>query len=74
MTARKKLIEVARPLEDSADAGTTLGELQQVLPNLSRDQVRTLLRELKRAGRVEVRGTTKAGRWFLAGPKPNPTQ
>ncbi|MBI4601536.1 MAG: transcriptional regulator, partial [Planctomycetes bacterium] len=63
-----------RHIEDSTPAGTTLGELQQVLPNLSRDQVRTLLRELKRAGRIEVRGATKAGRWFLAGPKPNSTQ
>jgi ATP-dependent DNA helicase RecG len=65
---------LVRHIEDSAATGTTLAELQQVLPNLSRDQVRTLLRELKRAGRVEVRGATKAGRWFPAGPKPNSTQ
>lgn len=52
---------------------STLAELQEVLPALSRDQVRTLLRELRRQGRVELRGTTKAARWF-PGPKPNSTQ
>ena len=61
-----------RHLEDSAGSGTTLGDLQQVLPGLSRDQVRTLLRELKRDSLVEVRGTTKAARWFPGGRKRNP--
>jgi ATP-dependent DNA helicase RecG len=63
-----------RHIEDSASTGTTLGELQQVLPNLTRDQVQTLLRELKRVGQIEVQGTTKAARWFPAGLKRNPTQ
>jgi ATP-dependent DNA helicase RecG len=63
-----------RHIEDSASTGTTLGELQQVLPDLSRNQVQTLLRELKRAGQIEVQGTTKAARWFPTGPRRNPTQ
>lgn len=63
-----------RHIEDSVAAGATLGELQQVLPGLSRDQVQTLLRELKEAGRVVVQGTTKAARWFPANLKRNPTQ
>ena len=63
-----------RHIEDSTSTGTTLGELQQVLPNLTRDQVQTLLRELKRVGQIEVQGTTKAARWFPAGLKRNPTQ
>jgi len=63
-----------RHIDDSVPEGASLGELQEVLPGLSRDQVRTLLRELKRAGRIEVRGATKAGRWFPADSKPNPTQ
>jgi ATP-dependent DNA helicase RecG len=62
-----------RHIQDSG-GGATFGELQEVLPGLSRDQVRTLLRELRRAGLVEVRGTTKAARWFPVGPKPNSTQ
>jgi ATP-dependent DNA helicase RecG len=61
-------------LKDSAETGTRLEELQQVLPGLSRDQVRTLLHELKRDGLVEVCGITKAARWFLGGQKPNPMQ
>jgi ATP-dependent DNA helicase RecG len=68
----KTLLE--RHIEASAETGTTLGELQEVLPGLSRDQVRTLVRELRRDGRVEVRGTTKAARWYPASPKPNSTQ
>ena len=63
-----------RHIEDSAAAGTRLEELQQVLPGLSRHQVQTLLRELKRDGRIEVKGTTKAARWFPADQKRNPTQ
>jgi ATP-dependent DNA helicase RecG len=58
-------------IKDSAETGTRLEELQQVLPGLSRDQVRTLLRELKRDSLVEVRGTTKAARWFPGGQKRN---
>ena len=67
----KALLE--RHIEDSAPAGASLGELQEVLPGLSRDQVRTLLRELKSDGRVDVRGATKAARWH-ATPKRNSTQ
>jgi ATP-dependent DNA helicase RecG len=63
-----------RHIKDSAEMGTRLEELQQVLPGLSRDQVRTLLRELKRDSLVEVRGITKAARWFPDGQKRNSRQ
>jgi ATP-dependent DNA helicase RecG len=63
-----------RHIKDSAEMGTRLEELQQVLPGLSRDQVRTLLRELKRDSLVEVRGITKAARWFPGGQKRNSRQ
>lgn len=63
-----------RHVEDTAATGTKLEQLQQVLPALSRHQVQTLLRELKREGRVEVQGATKAARWFPARPKRNSTQ
>jgi len=65
---------LARHIDDSTSTGATLAELQEVLPGLSRDQVQTLLRELKREGRVEVHGVTKAARWFPAGPKRNSAQ
>ncbi len=61
-------------IKNSAEMGTRLEELQQVLPGLSRDQVRTLLRELKRDGLVYVCGITKAARWFTGGQKPNSKQ
>jgi ATP-dependent DNA helicase RecG len=61
-------------IEDSTATGTTLGDLQQVLPGLSRYQVQTLLRELKRERHVMVRGRTKAARWFPERPKRNSTQ
>jgi ATP-dependent DNA helicase RecG len=60
-----------RHIEESGAEGATLGELCQVLPSLSRDQVRTLLRELRQAGRVQIRGKTKGARWLQADPKPN---
>lgn len=63
-----------RHIEDSTATGATLGELQEVLPGLSRYQVQTLLRELKRVGRVEVRGATKGARWFPVSPKRNSIQ
>jgi ATP-dependent DNA helicase RecG len=58
-------------IKNSAETGTRLEELHQVLPGLSRDQVRTLLRELKRDSLVEVRGITKAARWFPGRQKRN---
>lgn len=44
--------------------GARLSDLRQVLPSLSEDQVQTLLKELKTAGSIHVRGKTKAGLWF----------
>jgi ATP-dependent DNA helicase RecG len=61
-------------IQNSEDVGASLGELQQVLPALSRFQIQGLLRELKREGWIRVVGTTKAARWFAALPKRNSTQ
>jgi hypothetical protein len=44
--------------------GSRLQDLLQVLPQLTRDQVQKLLRELKSAGLVSVTGKTKSSRWF----------
>jgi len=51
-------------IKSRADQGCPLGELQEVLPALSRAQVQTLLREMKRDGIVHPVGQTRAGRWF----------
>jgi len=60
-----------RHIEDSAATGATLGELHQVLPGLSRGQVQTLIRELKRDGMIIVRGSTRGSRWFPASVRRN---
>jgi len=60
-------------VEGAAATGTALAELQEVLPALSKNQIQTLLRELKQDGKIFVQGVTRAARWFPA-PKRNETQ
>ena len=56
-------------IEDNNTDGSKLDELLQVLPSLSRDQVQSLLRELKRDALAFNLGRTKAARWYV-GIKP----
>lgn len=56
-------------LSDSAVDGCALGELLQVLPSHSRDQVQRLLQELKVEGRIQNTGRTKGTRWYVVNPK-----
>lgn len=67
-------------IEDNAGDGSPLKDLLDVLPSLTRDQVRTLLRELRSEGKAHPRGTTRTALWY-PGPdapgegvpeKPNP--
>ena len=51
-------------IKENAKHGARLDELQQVLPSLSRNQVQTLLRELKKSNKIIVKGKTRAARWF----------
>jgi hypothetical protein len=53
-------------IKSSATNGAGFDELQEVLPALSRDQIQTLMRELKEAGVVKPRGNTRAARWYPA--------
>lgn len=53
----------------SGSEGCQFREFQQVVPNLSRDQLQTRLKELKAEGRAHTVGVTKNARWFQ-GPKP----
>jgi len=52
-------------LRRSGGDGAPLGDLQEVLPALSRRQIQGLLRELQLAGSVRVEGQTKSARWHL---------
>lgn len=51
-------------IENFKQEGSRLQDLLQVLPQLTRDQVQKLLRELKEVGKVFVIGKTKSSRWF----------
>ena len=52
---------------DNRAEGSRLNELMEVLPALSRRQVQNLLNELKREGKIDLVGHTRAARWY---PKP----
>ena len=47
-----------------------LAELCDVLPSLTGEQVRTLLKELRRDGQVFNEGRTRSARWFATNPNP----
>jgi ATP-dependent DNA helicase RecG len=53
-----------RHIRDNRATGSRIGELMQVLPALSRDQIRVLLRELRHDGSIRVAGDKRAARWF----------
>jgi len=63
-----------RHIRDSGDAGATFSEFQEVLPGLSRGQIGSLLRDLKRDGHVRMQGATKGARWFPVNQKRNSMQ
>jgi ATP-dependent DNA helicase RecG len=51
-------------IRENKKTGSQLSELVQVLPTLTIDQVRELVKELKETGLVHCIGRTKAGRWY----------
>ena len=51
-------------IRDNQKNGSRLKDLMDVLPSLSRNQVQTLLREIKRDNLVYCLGRTNAGRWY----------
>lgn len=51
-------------IRKSGIKGTPFKELQQVLPGLSRDQIRVLLRDLYKEGRIYYEGRTRGAKWF----------
>ena len=60
--ANKQLL--LKHLQDNRDQGSQLGELRQVLPHLTRGQVRGLLRVLRKEGCATCQGRTRAARWY----------
>ncbi len=53
-----------RHLSVCQESGCQMRELMQVLPQLSREEVKRLLNELRQEGRAHLLGRTKGGRWY----------
>lgn len=51
-------------IKDNRSIGSRLQELMQILPHLTVDQVKTLLREMKSVGTVHVIGRGNGARWY----------
>ena len=51
-------------IQDNHKQGSRLQELMDVLPNLSRNQVQNLLKEMKRDGSIFPVGKTRAALWY----------
>ncbi|HVX31182.1 MAG TPA: transcriptional regulator, partial [Nitrolancea sp.] len=59
-----------RHIESCERRGCQLGELQQVLPGLSRQAIQRLLTELRADKSIHVEGRTRAALWY-PGPRPD---
>jgi ATP-dependent DNA helicase RecG len=53
-----------RHVTQNRKSGVPYSELAQVLPGLSRNEIQSLMQEMKREELVRVEGRTKAARWF----------
>jgi ATP-dependent DNA helicase RecG len=55
-----------RHLTDRAEVGCPISELEQVLPSVSRAEVKRLLNELRSKGQVRLVGSRRGAKWFSA--------
>ena len=53
-------------IAEAGESGAPIKEFLQVLPELSRGQIKTLLNHLKEEGKIDLVGAKRGGRWFLA--------
>ena len=51
-------------IKENKDSGSRLKELMQVLPALSNDQVKKLIAELKKEGKIYKIGVTRGALWY----------
>ena len=51
-------------LQDNAEEGSPISELQQVLPAVHRRQLQRLLAELREEGQVRRDGSSRSARWY----------
>ena len=52
-------------IKDNDKQGSKFDEFTQVLPELTRNQLQSLLRELKAEDKIRVDGRTKAAKWYV---------
>jgi ATP-dependent DNA helicase RecG len=57
---------LAQHLRGRGKKGSSFSELSEVLPSLSRDQMKSLLRELKEEKRIRLTGATRNAMWFAS--------
>ena len=58
----KMLLE--KHISDHGNEGSPMQDLLQVLPALTRDQVKGLLHELHKEGRIQLQGEKRGALWF----------
>ena len=51
-------------IQDNASEGSPFAELEQVLPALSREQLKRLLREMREEGKIHTTGRARFARWL----------
>jgi ATP-dependent DNA helicase RecG len=51
-------------IKNNGDRGTTLNELQRLLPSHSRNQLQFLLREMRDENSIYLEGKTRSAKWF----------
>ena len=52
-------------LQDAGAAGAPIRDFEGVLPAQSRTNIRRMLTELRKEGRVDLQGNSRAQRWFM---------
>ena len=52
-------------LKDVDVGGAKLSDLQQLMPSLSRGHCQSVLRKLRKMGKIRSEGATSSARWFI---------
>jgi ATP-dependent DNA helicase RecG len=55
---------ILKYIDEHRAEGSSMGELLEQFPSLSRDQMKALLKDLKAEGNAHTVGRTKGGRWY----------
>ena len=56
---------ILKHIRKNGEKGTQFREFEQVLPNLSKNQIKGLIKELRQEDRISVVGNTSSARWYI---------